>query len=184
MNSILSALHPLKWVSVLEFFFERVLAYTAAFAMFVMMVITLVDVVGRDLFSAPLPGGFEITEILLASLIFLGLPMVTAAGAHVEVDLMDSTVPAFLKPLQSFLIVLFNLIALAVLSWMMWKLAIRTYEYQDTTAVLQIPFAGLVFLMAVCCSLSTFALFLMLIVGRTRNLFRDSKNGAAKQGGE
>lgn len=178
MNIIASLFSSKMWVNSLEYLFERVLAYTAAFFMFVMMLVTLVDVVGRDLFSAPLPGGFEITEFLLASLIFLGLPMVTAEKAHVDVDLLDSTVPMFLKPLQNIFIGLVNLIAFAVLSWMMWKFAIRTYEYEDTTAVLQIPFAGLVFLMAMCSSLSTLALLVMLVFKGGNKLFGSERSGA------
>ncbi len=160
-----------RLLSALEFLYERVLAYIAAMAMFLMMMITLVDVVGRDMFSFPLPGGFEITEFLLATLIFLGLPMVTAANGHVDVDLLDSSVPAFLKPLQTIIICLVNTIAFGVLSWMLWKLAIRTYNYQDTTAILEIPFTGLVVLMASCCTLATAALVMMLFVRRGKKLF-------------
>ncbi|WP_286239512.1 TRAP transporter small permease [Neptuniibacter halophilus] len=177
MRLISSCLKSEIWLRSLEFLFERVLAYTAAAFMFLMMLVTLVDVVGRDLFSAPLPGGFEVTELLLAALIFLGLPMVTAENAHVDVDLLDSTVPAFLKPLQNLLICLVNLIAFAVLSWMLWKFALRTYEYEDTTAILQIPFAGLVFLMAACCSVSTLALLCMLLFKGGKGLFRRETKG-------
>ena len=179
MSFLKSIFRAQVWIQPFEFLFERVLAYTAALAMFTMMLVTLVDVIGRDLFSAPLPGGFEVTELLLASLIFLGLPMVTAEGSHVDVDIMDSTIPAFLKPLQDIAICMVNLVAFAALSWMMWKLAIRTYEYEDTTAILQIPFAGLVFLMAVCCSLSTWSLMLMLVFKRGRKLFGHDHSGAA-----
>lgn len=178
MSFITSLLKPKMWVNSLEFLFERVLAYTAAFVMFVMfvmMAVTLVDVVGRDLFSAPLAGGFEITELLLASVIFLGLPMVTAEGAHVDVDLMDSTVPEFLKPLQNIIIGIVNIIAFGALSWMLWKFAIRTYSYEDTTAILQIPYAGLVFLMAACCTLATLALVVMLVFKRGKKLFASSR---------
>ena len=170
MNSSLSKTK--MWViNSLEFLFERVLAYTAAFVMFAMMAVTLVDVVGRDLFSAPLPGGFEITELLLAALIFLGLPMVTAESAHVDVDLLDSTVPEFLKPVQAVMVSLINITAFGLMSWMMWRFAIRTYNYADTTAILQIPYAGLVFLMAICCTLATVALVLMLFFNRGEKLF-------------
>ncbi len=159
------------WLNLLEFLFERVLAYTAAVVMFIMMLITLVDVVGRDLFSAPLPGGFEITELLLATVIFLGLPMVTAEGGHVDVDLMDSSIPELFKPLQTLMISLINIAAYGTLSWMLWLFALRTYRYEDTTAILQIPYAGLVFLMAVCCSLATIALVFMLLFKRNKRLF-------------
>ncbi|HEY0834740.1 MAG TPA: TRAP transporter small permease [Azospirillum sp.] len=158
-------------MSLLEFLFERVLAYTAAAVMFLMMALTLIDVVGRDLFSAPLPGGFEVTELLLAVIIFLGLPLVTAEAAHVDVDICDPTVPERLKPYQDVLIGLINIGAFGTMAWMLWRFALRTYEYGDTTAILQIPFAGLVFLMAVMVSLSTLALIAMLFVSRGRSLF-------------
>jgi len=177
MSFLTSLFKQEMWVRALEFLFERVLAYTAAFVMFVMMLVTLVDVVGRDLFSAPLPGGFEVTELLLAALIFLGLPMVTAENAHVDVDLLDSTVPEFLKPLQNIVIGLVNVIAFGVLSWMLWKFALRTYRYEDTTAILEIPFAGLVFLMAICCTLSTIALVWMLLFKRGKKLFSHHRAG-------
>lgn len=49
-----------RLLSALEFLYERVLAYIAAMAMFLMMMITLVDVVGRDMFSFPLPGDLKL----------------------------------------------------------------------------------------------------------------------------
>lgn len=158
-------------VGVLEVLFERILAHAAAAIMFLMMALTLIDVVGRNLFDAPLPGGFEVTELLLAVIIFLGLPMVTAEAAHVDVDICDPTVPERLKPYQDAFIGLVNVGAFATLSWMLWKLAFRTYQYQDTTAILEIPYAGLVFLMAVTASLSTVALVAMAFLTRGRRLF-------------
>lgn len=155
----------------MEFLFERVLGYTAAAVMFLMMAVTLVDVVGRNLFSAPLPGGYEITELLLAVIIFLGLPMVTAGANHVDVDLFDPTVPERLKPYQDAIVGLINIGSFGVLSWMLWHFFLRTYRYQDTTAILQIPYAGLVFLMALMATVSTLTLVVMLFLTRGRSLF-------------
>lgn len=171
MRTTQASLHRHPWLRPLEFLFERVLAYTAAAVMFLMMAVTLVDVVGRNLFSAPLPGGFEVTELLLAVIIFLGLPMVTAGASHVDVDLCDPTVPERLKPVQDALIGLINIGSFGMLSWMLWHLALRTYRYEDTTAILQIPYAGLVILMASMATLSTLALVLMLFLTRGRSLF-------------
>lgn len=155
----------------LDILFEKILAYTAAAVMFLMMMLTLIDVVGRGLFSAPLPGGFEVTELLLAVIIFLGLPMVTAEAAHVDVDICDPTVPERLKPYQDAIIGLINIGAFGTLSWMLWGYAMRTYRYQDTTAILEIPYAGLVFLMASMTTLATVALVFMLFLTRGRRLF-------------
>lgn len=160
-----------RTIGVLDVLFERILASVAAVIMFLMMLLTFVDVIGRNLFNAPLPGGFEVTELLLAVIIFLGLPMVTAEAAHVDVDICDPTVPEWLKPVQDTLIGIVNIACFGTLSWMLWRLALRTYQYQDTTAILEIPYAGLVFLMAAMASLSTTALVAMLFLTRGRKLF-------------
>ena len=61
----------------------------AAALMFCLMLLTCVDVVGRYFFNKPVTGGFELTEMLLAALIFAGLPLVTLRGDHITVDLFD-----------------------------------------------------------------------------------------------
>lgn len=160
--------------AVVGLWLNRLLCFTAALVMFTMMMVTFVDVVGRS-FGSPVPGGFEITEFLLAALIFLGLPLVTAEGGHIEVDLLDSVIPHWFKSFQNLLIGLVNVGAIGLLSWLMWQFAIRTYKYSDTTAVLEIPYAGLTFLMAICCTLATLALIVMLFTGRTRLTDKDNE---------
>lgn len=151
-----------------ELMLRRLFGLAAAVVMFSMMLVTFVDVAGRYLFSSPLPGGFEITEVLLAALIFLGLPLVTAENGHVNVDLLDSMTPAWFKRIQLWAIGLINVLAFGTLSWLLWEFALRTYEYQDTTSVLQFPLAILIILMAVCSTLATLILAVMLFTGRER----------------
>lgn len=153
-----------RWLGPFKFILERILAYLAAGLLFCMMLVTFIDVVGRYLFDAPLPGGFEVTELMLAALIFLGLPLLTAADGHVTVDLFDTLIPRWLRPLQAYIVSLVTIFAFAVLTWKMWQYAIRTYGYADTTAVLQIPYAPLVFLMAVMATLTTLAQAAMLFL--------------------
>ena len=50
---------------------ERAFNGIAAVILFLLMLLSFIDVVGRDVFDAPLPGGFEITEIMMAALIFV-----------------------------------------------------------------------------------------------------------------
>ena len=54
-----------------------------------MMLVTAVDVAGRYLFNKPIAGGFELTEILLAALIYCGLPLVSARRDHIVIDTFD-----------------------------------------------------------------------------------------------
>ena len=54
-----------------------------------MMMVTVVDVAGRYLFNKPLNGGFEITEMMLAALIYCGLPLVSQRREHIVVDTFE-----------------------------------------------------------------------------------------------
>ena len=68
---------------------DRVLGAAAAVLLFCLMALTTVDVIGRYLFNRPLRGAFEITELLLLTLIFAGLPLVSRADEHVTMDFID-----------------------------------------------------------------------------------------------
>lgn len=151
------------WLRSCESVNSWILGSCAAIVLFSLMAMTLIDVAGRYLFSAPLSGAFEVTEMMLAALIFLGLPLVTARGGHVAVDLLDSMLPACVRAVQGFVIDLINVLAFGVFAWVLWELAFKTYGYEDTTSVLEIPYAGLVFLMAVTTTLSAMVLALKLL---------------------
>ena len=53
------------------------------------MMLTTADVVGRYIFNWPIRGAFEITELLLLTLIFAGLPLASRADEHVTLDFID-----------------------------------------------------------------------------------------------
>ncbi|WP_102224543.1 TRAP transporter small permease [Acidimangrovimonas sediminis] len=73
---------------------RRALEVIAAALVVGLILVTCVDVVGRYLFNAPLRGAYDLTQILLGALVFAALPLVTARGGHVEVDLFLSLMPA------------------------------------------------------------------------------------------
>ena len=58
-----------------------------------LMAVTVIDVVGRYLFNAPLPGSFEITKVMMAALIFAALPAVSRFEQHITIDLLDGITP-------------------------------------------------------------------------------------------
>ncbi|TPW31049.1 TRAP transporter small permease [Martelella alba] len=88
----MSAQKPLaKPLIGLRFLVLRVLPAVCGGLLLAMVVVTVVDVVGRYLFNAPLPGAFELTQVLLADLVLAGLPITTLRGGHVEVDILASS---------------------------------------------------------------------------------------------
>ena len=68
---------------------DRVLGAAAAVLLFGLMMLTTADVIGRYIFNWPLRGAFEITELLLLTLIFAGLPLASRADEHVTLDFID-----------------------------------------------------------------------------------------------
>ena len=88
---------PLDW---LDRALVPALGHVAAALILCLMLLTCVDVVGRYFLNKPVTGGFELTEVLLAALIFAGLPLVTLRGDHITVDLFDPVTPDWLFRIQ------------------------------------------------------------------------------------
>jgi TRAP-type transport system small permease protein len=126
---------------------QTALGFTSASVLFLMMLITAVDVVGRYVFNQPLPGGFEVTELLLAALIYCGLPLVSARREHIVIDTFD---PFFSPRLKRGLDMAAEVIcagALAGVGYLLFKRALRVAEYGDTTNTLKIPLAPVAYLL-------------------------------------
>jgi TRAP-type transport system small permease protein len=120
----------------------------AAMALFSIMWLTVVDVIGRKFFSNSVPGGLELTEILMVIVIFGALPLVSWRGEHVVFDSLDALIPDWLRGIQARLV---NLISAAVFGFLARLMAMRAErfaEYGDTTVHLQLSIAPVAWVMA------------------------------------
>lgn len=72
---------------------SRVMAYLGIVALFIMMVITVADVIGRYAFNKPILGVFELTEFLVLVLVFSFLAYTQSEKSHVSVDLLANILP-------------------------------------------------------------------------------------------
>lgn len=52
----------------------------------VIMVYTTADVTGRYLFNKPIPGSFEVGQLLMVFVVFLGLAYAQALGRHLRIE--------------------------------------------------------------------------------------------------
>ncbi|HUL91295.1 MAG TPA: TRAP transporter small permease [Burkholderiales bacterium] len=134
----------------------------AAALMFCLMLLTCVDVVGRYFLNKPVTGGFELTEMLLASLIFAGLPLVTLRGDHITVDLFDAVTPDWLFRVQHVLATLIGAACTGYLSWRLWLRAEELAFRGETTSQLEFKVAWLAYAMAVLMALTAAALVVTL----------------------
>ncbi len=126
---------------------DRVLGAAAAILLFGLMALTTADVIGRYFFNWPLRGAFEVTELLLLTLIFAGLPLASRAGEHVTLDFIDMLLgPKGRLLLQRAVDLLCGVIILG-LARRVWVKAGTIAGYGDTTDVLRLPVAPFVYFM-------------------------------------
>ncbi|NIY94792.1 TRAP transporter small permease [Salipiger sp. HF18] len=126
------------------------LAVLGGILLMALMGMTVTDVIGRYLFNAPLRGATELTELLLAAVVFLGLPAVALADEHVTVDLVTDRLPRAAQPWRLAAAGLFSAVVLAVVAWRVWVYASQIGGYGGTTTTLAIPIAPLGYFCAIC----------------------------------
>lgn len=114
-----------------------------------MALLTLVDVLGRYVFSFPVRGSVELTELLMVAVIFSGIPLATAAHAHVAVDLVTLALGPRARKVQTALAHTIALGASLLFGSVTWSRAMAALEFQDQTTMLGIPLAPMVFFMSV-----------------------------------
>ena len=127
-------------------------------ALLAMMAVTVIDVAGRSLLDRPLPGGFELTEILLALMIFLGLPLVSMRGGHVTITLADSWFAPRAARLRDRVIALGCATICGVIAWRLWVLGDRFLSYGDVFEFLPLSKAAIAFPMSVLAAVAAILL--------------------------
>ena len=127
---------------------EAVLGGAASAILLAMMLLTVVDVVGRYVFNRPVRGAFEVTELMLLVLIFAGLPLVSYAEEHAVMDFIDRLLAPrgrirLERAVQGVCAAFMFLLARLV-----WLKADRIWAYRDATDVLRIVYGPFVYFMA------------------------------------
>lgn len=119
--------------------FKKLLGAGAASALFLMMLLTFADVVGRKVLNESITGSVELTELCMLGTIFIAMPLVSLAGEHVIFDLLDPILPASLQRWQRVISNAFCAVLVLGGAWLIHGRASRVFEDGDTTAQLQIP---------------------------------------------
>ncbi|MBY6091890.1 TRAP transporter small permease [Maritimibacter alkaliphilus] len=129
---------------------RRLLAVLCGVILLVMMGLTVVDVIGRYVFNSPLVGATELTELLLAAVVFIGLPAVSLDDEHVTVDLLTSRLPDWVQPWRKLVLALVTSAVLAVVGWRLWVYGSQIASYNGVTNSLRLPVAPVTWLCALC----------------------------------
>ncbi|MEJ8572047.1 TRAP transporter small permease [Microbaculum marinum] len=128
-----------------------------------LMLLTCVDVVGRYVFNAPVPGAPELTEFGMGLLIFGALPLVTVRREHVSIELMTVLFAGRGQRLQNAVMQLTSLVALALMAWQLWERGIGLSRYSDSSIYLGLPLAPMAYFMSMMSGLAALALLVSLV---------------------
>jgi TRAP-type C4-dicarboxylate transport system permease small subunit len=128
---------------------ERLLEALMATFLLAMALITAIDVVGRYFFSAPLPGGYEIVQYLMALSVFAALPLATRAEGHLTIDLLTSRLRGRAQRVHRVIILCIITLVLAFLAWRMGAQAGHLSEGAAQSGSLSIPLAPVAYAMTV-----------------------------------
>ncbi len=116
-----------------------------------MIAVTCIDVVGRYFFAAPLIGAHEVITLAMGIMIYLGLPLVTAAGEHLTVDLAGTFLGPRLRRIQQIMVNAVAALTFILMSYLLWFHGVGLAEDLVTTEDFEIEMAPLAYLMAVAC---------------------------------
>jgi TRAP-type transport system small permease protein len=133
---------------------EAILGIASSSILLAMMLLTFVDVVARYLFSRPVRGAFEVTELMLLVLIFAGLPLVTYADEHALMDFIDRLLGVRAQQWLERAVQATCAAVMLLLAWVVWLKADRIWAYRDATDVLRIVYGPFVYFMAVTIGLA------------------------------
>ncbi len=117
----------------------RTLAYIGGALFLIEAVMSVISVIGRTFFSAPIPGDYELIQMLSAIGITLCMPYCQMRHGHVFVDFFTLWAPQSLKRvLDAFACLLLALTAF-LLAWRSWEGMWDMLEYQEGSMVLGLP---------------------------------------------
>lgn len=119
-----------------------------------MVVLTAADIAGRYWFNSPISGAYELTQLLLGSLIFAALPLTTYSQEHVEVDIFYHMAASFPKRIMRVLGAIVSSVALGVISWRLAIKALKLARDGSVTDALSLPLANIAWFGSIAFALS------------------------------
>lgn len=142
---------------------SRFMSHVASVILFLMMVLTILDVVLRKLWSKSILGTVEVTEFLLVFVIFFTLALTEIMNGHVKVDLVLSR---FSKRVQGIADMITQLICFILTVLITWSTLIYSEKMrlsEEVTQDLLIPVFPVIYVVAFGCAVLSLTLLIKFI---------------------
>jgi len=111
----------------------------AAFSILALMLLAVVQVVGRLAFNTPIPGFIDITEQAMAIFAFAGVAYCQRVGGHIRMELVLGKLSGRTLYICEMLGVLLIAFTVALLVWGSWYHFDRSWTIGDSTMDIRLP---------------------------------------------
>jgi TRAP-type C4-dicarboxylate transport system permease small subunit len=112
--------------------FNTGLTYLGGWLLFGMMIVLIVDVVARVLFT-PLHAMVELSVIAMMIIVYLGLSACEEHGDHVQLEFLSASLPPKLAKIVNGVVSVLNTLAIMVLAYAIILSAIVAYQRNEAT---------------------------------------------------
>ncbi len=129
-----------------------------------MMLLTVVDVIGRKFFDAPITGSYELTEFMLALIVFFSVGYTQIQKGHIAMEALVSRFSPRAQAITDSIVYLISIGLGAVLTWQLVAHAKRTYIGKHETGVLHLPLYPFLIAAAFGCLLYSIVLFVDFLI--------------------
>lgn len=113
----------------LLFRLETLLALISGLAVFMLMVMAVVSVAGRNLFAQPLPGYVDWIEQAMPLIAFMGIAYVQREGGHIRMDILVGRLHGRLLWLVELITTLAILLLMVLMVWGTWAHFQRSFDF-------------------------------------------------------
>jgi len=140
------------WLTTIKKGIQRINLYLCSVGMCLlipMMLLTAGDVIGRVLWTRPIPGAVELSSYMLVIFILLGVAYTHQVKGHVRVSMLVSRLPERMGLILDVMTTLLSLFIISILAWQGWVVGIEERTVSDMLRIPQLPFRLLVAVAAV-----------------------------------
>jgi TRAP-type C4-dicarboxylate transport system permease small subunit len=107
------------------------------------------DVIGRYVFNKPIAGTMEISEVLMAGMVFLSWAYTQRTGGHVRVELVISRYSAQARAIANFVTLFLALVLFSAIVWQSAIIAMKCVQEHRILRIVEIPVGPFYFLVPV-----------------------------------
>jgi len=167
------------WAEKIIFPLNKYLSYIGMVIVFLMMLLTVVDVIGRKFVGIipgfqPVPGSYELTEFMMVALVCTALGYAQIKGDHISIDVLTSRFPKQAQNILDAVVYLISTVMTAIVGSRSFVHGARLIQQGDYSAVLRIPVYPFYYLLGVGMFIFALALFFSFLQSLTKAVKHES----------